>query len=170
MNRPIPPHPDDDRPMRPAMLRGWRGLRRSRATVPEHSDAVHAPDDPHHVHDAHCGHAHAPTPAQVARLTGWRDTAALVAGVAIRPCTGALFVLILTWQLGIGPSGILAAYAMGLGTALVTLGVAAMAVWAREGTFAALPATGLARAAPVLELAVGAVIAVVALRLLSAAI
>jgi ABC-type nickel/cobalt efflux system permease component RcnA len=130
----------------------------------------HPAHDHTHVHDEHCGHAHAPTPAQVARLTGWRDAAALVAGVAVRPCTGALFVLILTWQMGIGAGGILAAYAMGLGTALVTVGVAAMAVWAREGTFASLPAGAIARAAPMLEIMVGAVIAVVAARLLFAAV
>jgi len=59
---------------------------------------------------------------------------------------------------------------MGLGTALVTVAVAAMSVWAREGTFAALPARALSRAAPVLEITVGAVVALVAARLLFAAI
>ena len=159
------------------MLRGWRSLRRGQgdglAAAPG-PDAVgthdHHAHDPAHVHDGHCGHAHLPTPAQLSRLTGWRDAAALIAGVAVRPCTGALFVLILTWQMGIGAGGILAAYAMGLGTALVTAGVAAMAVWAREGTFASLPAGAIARAAPMLEITVGAVIALVAARLLLAAI
>ena len=103
-------------------------------------------------------------------MTGWRDALALIAGVAVRPCTGALFVLILTWQMGIGAGGILAAYAMGLGTALVTVGVAAMAVWAREGAFASLPARAISRAAPVLEITVGAVVALVAVRLFGAAI
>ena len=159
------------------MVRGWRSLRRGQgdglAAAPG-PDAVgthdHHAHDPAHVHDEHCGHAHLPTPAQLSRLTGWRDAAALIAGVAVRPCTGALFVLILTWQMGIGAGGILAAYAMGLGTALVTAGVAAMAVWAREGTFASLPAGAIARAAPMLEITVGAVIALVAARLLLAAI
>jgi hypothetical protein len=45
-----------------------------------------------------------------------------------------------------------------------------MAVWAREGAFAALPARAISRAAPVLEIAVGAVVALVAVRLFSAAI
>ncbi len=159
------------------MVRGWRSLRRGQgdglAAAPG-PDAVgthdHHAHDPAHVHDEHCGHAHLPTPAQLSRLTGWRDAAALIAGVAVRPCTGALFVLILTWQMGIGAGGILVAYAMGLGTALVTAGVAAMAVWAREGTFASLPAGAIARAAPMLEITVGAVIALVAARLLLAAI
>ena len=161
------------------MVRGWRGIRRRQgegqvaSPGPDGTRARHDHDHAHdhdHVHDAHCGHAHLPTLTQVSRITGWRDAVALIAGVAVRPCTGALFVLILTWQMGIGAGGILAAYAMGLGTALVTVGVAAMAVWAREGTFASLPAGAIARAAPLLEITVGAVVSLVAVRLFVAAI
>lgn len=159
------------------MVRGWRGMRRGQGAGqvaspgPEGVRANPSHDHAHdHVHDAHCGHAHLPTPAQVSRITGWRDALALIAGVAVRPCTGALFVLILTWQMGIGAGGILATYAMGLGTALVTVGVAAMAVWAREGTFASLPTGAIARAAPLLEITVGAAVSLVAIRLFLAAI
>jgi nickel/cobalt transporter (NicO) family protein len=143
--------------------RGWRGLR----PAPAHHHHDH---DHHHHHDEHCGHTHGPSIEQVARLHGWRDAAALIAGIALRPCTGALFVLVLTWQMGIGASGVLAAFAMGLGTASVTLVVAGLSVWAREGTFAALPGSTLARAAPLIEIAVGGIIALVATRLLIAAI
>jgi hypothetical protein len=45
-----------------------------------------------------------------------------------------------------------------------------MAVWAREGTFASLPAGAIARAAPLLEITVGAVVSLVAFRLFVAAI
>jgi nickel/cobalt transporter (NicO) family protein len=96
-----------------------------------------------------------------------RDGLALVAGIALRPCSGALFVLILTWQLGIAVAGVVGAFVMGLGTAAVTIAVAVMAVWAREGTLAALPQGRVARAVPVLELALGGVIAVAALGLLA---
>jgi ABC-type nickel/cobalt efflux system permease component RcnA len=131
----------------------------------------HAPSHDHdHVHDAHCGHAHGPSLDEIARVHGWRDALALIAGIAIRPCTGAIFVLILTWQMGIAAMGILAAYVMGLGTASVTLAVAALSVWAREGALAALPGQGLARALPALELAAGALIAIVSTHLLIAAL
>jgi hypothetical protein len=80
------------------------------------------------------------------------------------------FYHFLNRQTGLRAGGILAAYAMGLGTALVTVGVAAMAVWAREGTFASLPSGAIARAAPLLEITVGAVVSLVAFRLFLAAI
>jgi ABC-type nickel/cobalt efflux system permease component RcnA len=129
-------------------------------------DHTHDPD----AHCATCGHAHGPTLEQVSRLTGWRDALALVAGIALRPCTGALFVLILTWQLGIGTAGIVGAFVMGLGTALVTVTVAGLAVWAREGALQGLGGGRIARALPVVEMTFGAAIALSALWLLARAI
>ena len=144
----------------------WRGARGLRPAV----DHAHGHDHGHdhgHGHGACCGHAHAPSVEEVARVTGWRDAALLVGGIAMRPCSGALFVLVLTWQLGIAVAGVIGAFVMGLGTALVTVGVALMAVWAREGALAGLGGGRLARAVPILELTVGTAIAVAALGLLA---
>ena len=138
----------------------------------DHHDHAHHHDHHHHDHgpDCGCGHAHGPTVEEVARLTGWRDTAALIASVAVRPCSGALFLLILTFQLGIGAAGVAGAFAMGLGVAVVTIGVAVLAVWSREGALAGLGEARIWRLMPVLELAAGAVIAVLALGMLGALI
>jgi nickel/cobalt transporter (NicO) family protein len=148
----------------------WRGLGGLRAQGASHSHDHH--HDHHHDHDhgPGCNHAHGPTLEEVSRLTGWRDTLVLIGGIAIRPCSGALFLLILTWQIGVGMAGVAGAFAMGLGTAAVTVVVAAMAVWAREGALASLSGGRMARALPVLELAVGAVITVVAVGLLAKAL
>jgi ABC-type nickel/cobalt efflux system permease component RcnA len=159
----------------------WRGVAGLRAQGAQssgsHHHHHHAHAD-HHDHAPHshgavcdtCGHAHGPTVEEVQHLTGWRDTLALVAGIAMRPCSGALFLLILTWQLGIASAGIIGTFAMGLGTAMVTIGVAAMAVWAREGALASLPGQGAARFLPWFEIIAGLVVAVAALSLLTTAL
>ncbi|MEY4982155.1 MAG: hypothetical protein RIR62_421 [Pseudomonadota bacterium] len=149
--------------------RGGRGIWRGQGGQ-DHRVHIHDHDHDHdhgHAHDCGCGHAHAPTADQVARLTGWRDTAALVAGVAIRPCSGALFLLVLTWQLGIAGAGIAGTFAMGAGVAAVTVIVAGLAVWSREGVLSTLPGQGLSRALPVVEFAAGLAIAALALAMLA---
>ncbi|WP_374641898.1 nickel/cobalt transporter [Tabrizicola sp.] len=154
-------------PMGHAMIAGlglWLVLRGVRGLGHDHGhDHGHAHD---HRHGPGCGHAHGPSVAEVERVAGWRDAALLVAGIAVRPCSGALFVLVLTWQLGIALAGVVGAFVMGLGTALVTVAVALMAVWAREGALAGLGGGRIARMIPLLELTLGTAIALAALMLL----
>ena len=144
----------------------WRGFRGMRGQVASHGDDHdHAHDHDHHhdhVHGPHCTHAHGPSVEAVERVSSFRDGLALVAGIAMRPCSGALFVLVLTWQLGIALAGVAGAFVMGLGTALVTVGAALVAVWVREGALSGLGSGAVARAMPVAQLVIGVVIAVAA--------
>jgi nickel/cobalt transporter (NicO) family protein len=152
----------------------WRGVRGLAWTTPAGAAEGHGHDhdhdhhdhDPQHVHGPECSHAHGPTLDQVEAIGGWRDALALIAGIALRPCSGALFVLIITFQLGIALAGVVGALVMGLGTALVTVAAALLAVWAREGALTGLGLGRFAGALPVIELSVGAIIAFAATGLL----
>ncbi|RKF16699.1 hypothetical protein D6850_03945 [Roseovarius spongiae] len=72
-----------------------------------------------------CGHAHAPTVEEVRSLNSMREALAIVASIAIRPCTGALFVLVIAARFDAFGAGVLAVLAMALGTAATILTVAA---------------------------------------------
>lgn len=115
----------------------WRGLRMLRPPSGGHR----RDHGDHHDHSA-CGHAHGPSVAQAASLTGWRDAAALVASIAVRPCTGALFLLAIALRLDLFWIGALAVGTMGLGTAAFNLAVAGSGVFARRMAF--VGATGAA--------------------------
>ena len=125
---------------------------------------------PHHHHAGacdSCGHRHGPDLHEVTALRGWRDTVLLVGAIAIRPCTGALFVLILTWRMGLVWQGIVAVMVMALGTAAVTVAVAATAVLAREGAMDWAGRLGQARwLVPLAEALAGLFILLVALNML----
>ena len=141
-----------------------RGLRNALAPVPV---ALAGGSAQAHSHCESCGHKHAPDMHQVAALTGWRDAALLVGAIAIRPCTGALFVLLLTWRMGLVWQGMAAVMIMALGTATVTVGVAGLAVLAREGAQDWAARLGRARALmPILEGLAGLFILLVALNML----
>lgn len=142
----------------------------------DHShDHSHEDGHEHHDHDhgvcSDCGHRHGPTADEVAQVGSLREAVVLIAGIAARPCTGALFVLILTWQMGIAMVGIAGAFAMALGTATVTTLVGWTSFGLRGGLLASASATRFASVlAPTIELVAGLLIAVIASGLLLRAI
>lgn len=114
-----------------------------------------------------CGHDHGPAPEDVARAGSLRDAALIVAAVAMRPCTGALFLLVICWRLGIDLAGILGTFAMALGTASVTVAVALAAAGTRESALmATVGGPGGRQALSVLELTAGALVIAAAWTLL----
>jgi nickel/cobalt exporter len=89
----------------------------------------HAHDD--HVHDDHCGHSHGPTPDQLGGPGGWARGLSAVLTVGIRPCSGAILVLVFSLAQGMFWAGIAATFVMGLGTAITVATIALIAVSAK---------------------------------------
>ncbi|WP_299667358.1 hypothetical protein [uncultured Ruegeria sp.] len=153
------------------IFRALRSFFRRHKGQPAHSHDHHY--HAHHDHDhehgvcSDCGHRHGPTAEEVAQVGNLREALVLIAGIAARPCTGALFVLILTWQMGIAMVGIAGAFAMALGTAMVTTLVGWTSFGLRGGLLASASATRFASVlAPTIELVAGLIIAVIASGLL----
>src|SRR4051812_39736347 len=85
---------------------------------------------PGHVHDEHCGHSHGPTPDQLAGPGGWKRGLTAIVAVGLRPCSGAILVLVFALAQGIFWAGVAATFVMGLGTAITVAAIATLAVTA----------------------------------------
>ena len=114
--------------------------------------------------DAACDHYHLPPPAEIERRRSWRETAGIVLAAGLRPCSGALVILVFTLAQGVLLAGIAATLAMALGTALTTSVIAALAVFAKalalrlaggRGAGGALTVAGLELLAAAAVLALG---------------
>jgi nickel/cobalt transporter (NicO) family protein len=99
-----------------------------------HHDHGHHHHDHHHddhVHDEHCGHSHGPGPGELAGPGGWRRGLGAIFAVGIRPCSGAILVLVFALAQGLFWAGVAATFVMGLGTAITVATIAVIAVSAK---------------------------------------
>jgi nickel/cobalt exporter len=116
-----------------------------------------------------CDHVHLPPPEEIEALTRWREVAGVVVAAGIRPCAGALVVLVFALSQGLFAAGIAATFAMALGTALTTGFCAALAVFAKSLALRLAGGHGAAGAVLVagIELLAGAVVVVLGISLLA---
>jgi nickel/cobalt transporter (NicO) family protein len=99
----------------------------------EHHHDGHGHDHvPGHVHDEHCGHSHGPVPSELAGPGGWRRGFGAIFAVGLRPCSGAILVLVFALAQGMFWAGIAATLVMGLGTAITVATIAVIAVSAKD--------------------------------------
>lgn len=137
------------------LVLAWRGFK----SFSSQRKTLHKDGHDHHHHDENCGHNHGPTPEQVANVGSLKEALVLVGSIAIRPCTGAVFLLIIAWQMDIKVAGAAATMVMGLGTALLTTLVAVSSVAARNIAFFSADQSGVARVAfPAAQIIAGALI------------
>jgi ABC-type nickel/cobalt efflux system permease component RcnA len=129
-----------------AIFRRWREA----DAVEVHAE--HAGHDHHHAHgehdhhhhdtagDHHYGHSHAEGEAchhiidarELAGPFSWRKILAVVFSVGIRPCTGAILVLVFALTQGMFWAGVAATFAMAIGTAITVAALATLALGSRE--------------------------------------
>ena len=103
--------------------------------VCEHAHA-HGDDGQLHVHDEEpdvlpWGHAHGPEPQELAGPGGWRRGLSAIVAVGLRPCSGAIIVLVFALAQGLFWAGIASTFVMGLGTAITVASIATIAVGAK---------------------------------------
>jgi nickel/cobalt exporter len=108
----------------------------------DHHQHTHEAHEHHggHEHHHHDHHHHAPGETcdhmvdarQLAGPFSWRKVMAVVFSVGIRPCTGAILVLVFALTQGLFWAGVAATFAMALGTAITVAMLATLALGSRE--------------------------------------
>ena len=109
-------------------LHDFSGFEPMKASGPSSSPS------PSHVHgpDCGCGHAHLPAASDVKGDWSFAKAFSLAFAVGIRPCTGALLVLVFANGLGLYWAGVAATFAMAVGTFITVSVIAAIAVYAKK--------------------------------------
>jgi nickel/cobalt exporter len=117
----------------------------------------------HDHHDDH-DHSHGPEPRDLAGPGGWQRGLAAIVAVGLRPCSGAILVLVFALAQGLFWAGVVSTFIMGLGTAITVAAIATLAVGAKglaarfaqtRSGYGSLALRGLEVAAAALVLAFG---------------
>jgi nickel/cobalt exporter len=146
-------------------VKGRAFLNLLRAETHDHRQHDHARDHGHdhgHHHHGHghahahghdhddeasaWGHAHAPEPRELTGRHWLRHGLSAIVAVGLRPCSGAIIVLVFALAQGLFWIGVASTFLMGLGTAITVAAIATLAVGARglAGRFAkAKPGAGM---------------------------
>ena len=99
------------------LLLCWRALRKLRVLLRKPKFTAFTP---HHVHDQHCGcgHQHMPDPKRLERDEDWRARLMIILSMGMRPCSGAIMVLLFSKVIGVFGWGVASTLAMAAGTSL----------------------------------------------------
>ena len=101
-------------------------------------DHHHGHDHDHHGHDHGHNHAHEHHAEHMHHAVGpadlkgsWREKLGVVLAVGLRPCSGALVVMVFALSQGVLAAGVVSVLLMGLGTAITVAVLASLAVGAK---------------------------------------
>jgi ABC-type nickel/cobalt efflux system permease component RcnA len=131
------------------------GNRAESAEVTDIADAA----DPAHIHSADCSHAlfgslqpgnqrqpagsammvcadcgstHMPDPTMIEGPFNWRRAISAIAAVGVRPCSGAIIILVFAFSQRLYTAGVLSVLAMSLGTGITVAALATFAVFMKD--------------------------------------
>ena len=96
-----------------------------------HHGHAHSHDHDHEDDASAWGHAHAPEPQELTGKHWLRRGLAAIIAVGLRPCSGAIIVLVFALAQGLFWIGVASTFVMGLGTAITVAAIATLAVGAR---------------------------------------
>ena len=96
-----------------------------------HHGCAHSHDHDHEDDASAWGHAHAPEPQELTGKHWLRRGLAAIIAVGLRPCSGAIIVLVFALAQGLFWIGVASTFVMGLGTAITVAAIATLAVGAR---------------------------------------
>ena len=129
------------------LLRGDKPAHHAHDQKHHHRDHAHDHGHDHHHHHSHehahrhhhdheddasaWGHAHAPEPQELTGRHWLRRGLAAIVAVGLRPCSGAIIVLVFALAQGLFLIGVASTFVMGLGTAITVAAIATLAVGAR---------------------------------------
>ena len=102
-----------------------------------HTEGPHHDHCHDHLHDEEpdalpWGHAHGPEPDELAGPGGWYRGVSAVVSVGLRPCSGAIIVLVFALAQGMFWAGVASTFVMGIGTAITVGTIATLAVGAKK--------------------------------------
>ena len=101
--------------------------------TPSH-DSFHCHQAAHHQHEPEIlpwGHVHGPEPQELSGPGGWGRGLSAIVAVGMRPCSGAIIVLVFALAQGLFWAGIVSTFVMGFGTAITVAAIATLAVGAK---------------------------------------
>ncbi|CAM3589197.1 nickel/cobalt transporter [Rahnella bruchi] len=118
----------------------WRALKRVWQTIkslrPVPAMKIHSLSplgSEAHVHDEHCGcgHQHVPSDQQLQTGGDLRTQIAIVLAMGLRPCSGAIMVLLFSKVIGVYSWGVISAITMAIGTSLTVSLIGVLVFYSR---------------------------------------
>lgn len=125
-----------------SFLAAWRGTPDAHDHHHDHGHAHHdrghdhkhghAHDHGHHHDHDHHGHSHGPEPAELKGQDWFKRGMIAAVAAGMRPCSGAILVLVFALAQGIFFSGVAATFAMAAGVAITVTTIAVLAVFGKS--------------------------------------